>query len=94
MADGPAAERAQSASPAGAGVVCPVNYGAINLAHAGSGSYDSLSEPEQAIAREEWAERATTLRRALDYGAEFTEAGESYSELDENGGLVVHPARG
>lgn len=71
-----------------------MNDRAIDQVLAGSGSYDSLGEPEQAIVREEWAERAKTLRSALNYGAECTEAGESYSELDENGGLVAHPARG
>lgn len=71
-----------------------VNHRAITQVLAGTGSYDSLGEPEQAIVREEWAERATTLRGALSYEAEFTAAGEAYSELDENGSLVIRPARG
>ena len=70
-----------------------VNHRAITQVLAGTGSYDSLGEPEQAIVREEWAERATTLRSALSYEAEFTAAGESYSELDDEGNVVVHPAR-
>lgn len=70
-----------------------VNHRAITQVLSGSGSYDSLGEPEQAIVREEWAERATNLRGALNYEASFEAAGASYSELDENGSLVVHPAR-
>jgi hypothetical protein len=68
-----------------------VNHRAIAQVLAGSGSYDSLDEPEQAVVREEWAERATTMRRALRYEAELVAAGESYSELDERGSLVVRP---
>lgn len=70
-----------------------VNHRAIAQVLAGVGSYDSLDEHEQAIVREEWAGRAAALRSALNYEAEFTAAGESYSEADENGDLVVHPAR-
>lgn len=70
-----------------------VNHRAIAQVLAGVGSYDSLDEHEQAIVREEWAGRVTALRSALNYEAEFAAAGESYSEADENGDLVVHPAR-
>ena len=49
---------------------------------------------EQAIVREEWADRMTALRDRLDYAAQFTAASESYSEADEDGNLIVHPARG
>jgi hypothetical protein len=71
-----------------------VNHGAIARVLAGAGSYDSLSEPEQAIVRARWAGRAAARREALDYGAQFDAAGESYSEIDEHGDLVVRPARG
>ncbi|MFI7481761.1 hypothetical protein ACH9EU_05015 [Kocuria sp. M1R5S2] len=70
-----------------------VNHRAIAQVLAGAGSYDSLDEHEQAIVREEWAGRSAALRSALNYAAEFAAAGESYSEADENGDLVVHPAR-
>lgn len=71
-----------------------VNHRQIAKVLAGTGSYDSLGEQEQAIVREEWADRMTALRDRLDYAAQFTAAGESYSEADENGNLIVHPARG
>lgn len=70
-----------------------VNHRAIAKVLAGTGSYDSLGEQEQAIVREEWVDRVTVLREGLDYEAEFSAAGESYSEIDEDGNLVVHPAR-
>ncbi|MCY0903424.1 TA system antitoxin ParD family protein [Arthrobacter sp. H14-L1] len=71
-----------------------VNHRAITQVLAGTSSYDSLGEQEQAIVREEWADRMATLRGELDYAAQFAAAGESYSEVDENGNLLVHPARG
>ncbi len=71
-----------------------VNHRAITRVLAGAGSYDTLGEQEQAIVREEWAARLTALRGELDYEAEFAAGGESYSEVDEDGNLVVYPARG
>lgn len=71
-----------------------VNHGAIARVLAGAGFYDSLAEQEQAIVREQWADRMTALRDELDYAARFAAAGESYSEVDEEGNLIVHPARG
>lgn len=71
-----------------------VNHRQIASVLAGTGSYDALDEQEQAIVREEWADRMTTLRDGLDYAAQFTAAGESYSEVDEDGNLIVHPAHG
>ena len=71
-----------------------VNHRAITQVLAGAGPYDALGEQEQAIVREEWAERTTALRGRLNYAAAFDAAGESYSEVDEGGNLVVHPARG
>lgn len=71
-----------------------VNHRQIVDVLAGTGSYDALGEQEQAIVREEWTARMTALRGELDYAAEFAAAGESYSEIDEDGNLIVHPARG
>lgn len=72
-----------------------VNHRAISQVLAGgAGSYDSLGEQEQAIVREEWVSRMTARRDKLDYAAQFAAAGESYSEVDGNGNLVIHPARG
>lgn len=70
-----------------------VNHRAIVRVLAGAGSYDALDEHEQSIVREEWAGRVAVLRGALNYEAEFASAGESYSEADENGDVVVHTAR-
>lgn len=69
-----------------------VNHRHVARVLAGTGSYDALSEEEQAIVREEWANRMAARRETLDYAAQFTAAGESYSELDEDGNLVIHPA--
>lgn len=70
-----------------------VNHRQIAEVLSGSGSYDSLTEQEQAIVREGWGDRMSALREELDYAARFIASGESYSELDEDGNLVVHPAR-
>lgn len=58
---------------------------------AGDGSYDDLSEREQAIVRAEWGQRITERREALDFEAEFTESGESWSESDDTGDVVIRP---
>ena len=71
-----------------------VNHRAVTQVLAGASSYDALGEYEQAIVRNEWAERATAARGALNYAAEFAAAGESYSEIDDDGNLIVHPALG
>ncbi|MGO1320615.1 MAG: TA system antitoxin ParD family protein [Galactobacter sp.] len=70
-----------------------VNHRAIIRVLSGVADYDSIGESEQAVVREEWADRAATLRQSLNYEAEFIDAGESYSEADEDGNLIVHPAR-
>ncbi|MDN5544927.1 MAG: ParD-like family protein [Rhodococcus sp. (in: high G+C Gram-positive bacteria)] len=69
-----------------------VNHAAIARVLARAGSYDSLGEQEQAIVREEWASRMTELRGELNYAKQFARAGESYSEADEVGNLIIHPA--
>ncbi len=71
-----------------------VNHGHVARVLRGAGSYDSLSEQEQAVVREEWAERMTHLHAGLDYEARFAAAGDSYSEADEAGNVIVHPGRG
>lgn len=68
-----------------------VNHEAITRVLIGSGSYDALGEFEQVAVREVWAERMGSLREGLNYETEFTAAGESYSEADEDGNVVIHP---
>ncbi|MCI1749470.1 MAG: ParD-like family protein [Acidipropionibacterium sp.] len=70
-----------------------VNLRQIAAVLAGTGSYDALGEQEQAIVREEWGDRMVALRDELDYAARFSAEGESYSEADADGNLVIHPAR-
>jgi hypothetical protein len=60
---------------------------------AGAASYDSLGEREQALVRDEWESRMAAARDDLDYAARFEAMGESYSEADDDGNLIVHPAR-
>jgi len=67
-----------------------VNHREIARVLAGTDPYDSLAEREQAIVRETWEERTRKLREGLDYATTFDSAGEEYSELDEDGNLVVH----
>ena len=66
-----------------------VNHRAVRQVLAGDGSYDDLAEREQALVRGAWAERTTALREGLDFEAEFAAAGESWSEADEDGNLVI-----
>ena len=70
-----------------------VNHRQVARVLAGAGSYDALNEEEQAIVRGEWSERMQDRRATLDYAARFSTAGESYSELDADGNLVIHSAR-
>lgn len=60
---------------------------------AGDGSYDTLSEREQAIVRAAWEQSMAARRGALNFEEEFTQAGESWSEADADGQLVVRAAR-
>ncbi|MCR1786345.1 ParD-like family protein [Nocardioides carbamazepini] len=70
-----------------------VNHRAIEQVLAGDGSYDLLGEREQAVVRGAWSARVSALRAGLNYESEFVASGESYSEADEAGNLIVHPGR-
>lgn len=70
-----------------------VNHRAVAAVLAGDGSYDFLGEREQALVRGTWAERVTVLRAGLDLAAELEADGVPYSEADQHGNVVVHPAR-
>jgi len=51
-------------------------------------AYDVLNAHEQASARVRWAHRVSQRLGELDFDREFTEAGASFSELDEDGRAV------
>lgn len=70
-----------------------MNHRAIAQVLASAGSYDTLGELEQAIVREECTERLASLSGELNIRKTgFVTSGESYSEVDEDGCLSVHPA--
>ena len=71
-----------------------MNHRQIARVLGGAESYDSLVEREQAIVRGEWANRIVALRGELDNAARFAAAGKSYSEIDDDGKLITHLARG
>ncbi|MDO2972767.1 hypothetical protein [Mycobacteroides abscessus] len=59
---------------------------------ASAGTYDELTEREQAIIRAEWDRRIAHRRGELDLESEFTAAGESWSESDDAGNLIIRGA--
>lgn len=69
-----------------------VNHRAVQQVLAGDDSYDLLGEREQALVRSAWAERAAALRTGLNYESEFAAAGDSYSEADDDGNVIIRPA--
>jgi hypothetical protein len=70
-----------------------VSHRDIERVLAGDGSYDTLREREQAIVRAEWDTRAAYRRASLNFEDEFTAAGESWAEADDDGNLVVRNAQ-
>ncbi|MEV8181785.1 hypothetical protein [Specibacter sp. NPDC078692] len=56
---------------------------------AGEKPYDDLGEHDQAIVRASWDERVTERLASLDLAVEFTQAGRSWTEADEQGSVVV-----
>lgn len=52
-------------------------------------AYDRLPECDQAVVRVAWAERIVTLRKRLNCKATFEAAGESNSEADADGNVVI-----
>ncbi|NOS03123.1 hypothetical protein [Mycobacteroides abscessus] len=61
---------------------------------ASAGTYDELPEYEQAIVRAEWDRRIAQRRSELDLESEFAAAGESWSESDDDGNLIIRGANG
>lgn len=60
---------------------------------AGQARYDDLNTHGQAVVRTEWTERMSDRLAGLDFAAEATAAGRSFSELDEHGRAVRRPAQ-
>ncbi|MCG2621774.1 hypothetical protein LVY72_07560 [Arthrobacter sp. I2-34] len=60
---------------------------------AGETPFDDLDERGQARVRAIWDEQAAERRTHLDLAAEFTQAGRSWTEADEQGAAVVHRNR-
>ena len=56
---------------------------------AGDGSYDELSEREQAVVRAAWEEDVEERIAALDYEERFTAEGRAWTDVDAEG----HPIR-
>lgn len=59
---------------------------------AGQAAYDDLGERDQAVVRANWDEQAAERLARLDLVAEFTQAGRSWTEADEQGRAVKHHA--
>ncbi|MBE5507640.1 hypothetical protein [Mycobacteroides abscessus] len=59
---------------------------------ASAGTYDELPEREQAIIRAEWDRRIAHRRGELDLESEFAATGESWSESDDAGNLIIRGA--
>lgn len=66
----------------------------IQLVLAGQASYDDLDEREQAVVRATWDVRAAEMLSRLDLAAEFTAAGRSWTEADEEGRPVAQGGEG
>lgn len=54
--------------------------------------YDDLGERDQAVVRASWDEQTAERLAGLNLAAEFTQAGRSWSEADEQGHLVKRRA--
>lgn len=59
---------------------------------AGQAAYDDLGERGQAVVRAIWDEEMAERRGRLDFAAEFTQAGRSWTEADEQGRAVARGA--
>lgn len=60
----------------------------------GVASYDGLPTREQAIVRAAWQHQIEALRGSLNYERAFIASGDSYSEADEKGDVIIRPGGG
>lgn len=70
-----------------------INQRAIAQVLSGAAEYDQLDAEHQALVRADWALRASEIRAELNYAREFSAKNEQYSELDEDGNVVVRNSR-
>src|SRR5690606_36478097 len=70
-----------------------ISHREIAAVLAGSRSYDDLDPKEQAVVRAEWSARMEAARDELDLAEDFTRAGRSWVELDEEGAVVERDGR-
>lgn len=66
-----------------------VREGAIASVLEGVGSYDELSAAEQVYVRVAWAQGIEASFADLDLAADFEAAGQSWSDADSDGNLVI-----
>lgn len=57
---------------------------------AGESPYDDLGERGQAVVRAIWDEQTAERRSRLNLAAEFTQAGRSWTEADDQGNAIAH----
>lgn len=69
-----------------------VSQSAIDDVLHGRRPYDSLDDYEQAVVRAAWADAMNEGAAGIDLTGEFTEAGRSWSELDDDGNVVQRNA--
>lgn len=60
----------------------------------GLASYDDLGAGEKAVVRAEWDERMTELRTSLNFEDEFTAAGDTWVEADQQGHAIERGGQG
>lgn len=69
----------------------PAQSPRVTAVLAGKASYDALPSRDQATVRAIWDERIRDTINVLDFRAEFQAAGQSWSEADEDGNVVIQP---
>lgn len=60
---------------------------------ANNGNYDALNEYEQALVRAEWEIKIEERRESLNFADEFSSKGYSWSEIDDQGNLILQTGK-
>ena len=71
-----------------------VNARDIAIVLVGLACYDDLGAGEKAVVRAEWDERMAVMRTSLNLEDEFTAAGDTWVEADEQGRAVERGRQG